>query len=364
MIKFILILAGIILFIIISVVNDAKSKENKLESAFKMKSDEKTDYKDDALLLLSILKDIVNCSDSKIFSETEKERIRKKWLSIEENQLFKSCSNSKDIFPIQKDGIETPEVNWIKKKDNMQLTEAVNLYIEMKEYINYCESDEDFDCPWIWYFKTTFFVTEEDVQLSNDEKEEFIKKCRTNNIHIVKHPKEFEFIDIFDSTKYELVYFYGWGSADDAATYVYYDLKKIDSEAKTDKEKLSDKILNKMLNSYSNKEYFNDASLNQINMKIPLDEKRLYFLTVYVDDTTGLIKKFSFDIEAAYDTHYEFDVYGAEKLRNSLISRLPDINRNIDEALNTLLKEYLNKYNGSLLISLIKSISTAVFHFD
>lgn len=83
MIKFILILAGIILFIIIPVVNDAKSKENKSESAFKMKSDEKTDYKDDALLLLSILKDNVNCFDSKIFSETEKERLRKKWLSIE-----------------------------------------------------------------------------------------------------------------------------------------------------------------------------------------------------------------------------------------------------------------------------------------
>lgn len=336
---------------------------------------QKTDYKEDSFLLLSILKDNIDCSGSEMFNEAEEERCNKKFLSIEENQIFKSCSYS-DIFPIESDGGETPDINWVKVNENMQLAEAVNLYIEMKEYLNHFKFNkfteyfrskcfiESFDFSSMWCYKTTFFVTEKDVQLPADEKDEFIKKCRMNNVHIVKHPKEFEFIDVFDSIKYILYYHTYPGSADDAATYADYTLKKIDSKAKTDKEKLSDKILNGILQSYCDKKYYYDISLNQINIKITLDKERLYFLTVYVNASAGLINKFSFDIEAASDTHYEFDLSGAEKLRGMCIARLPDVNRYYDKSLDNLMKEYLSKCDGLLLESLVGSISTAVFHFD
>lgn len=339
---------------------------------------QKTDYKEDSFLLLSILKDNIDCSDSKVFNEAEGEKCNKQFLSIEENQIFKSCSYS-DIFPIESDGGETPDINWIKANENMQLAEAVNLYIEMKEYLNHFKFNklteyleyfrskcfiESFDFSLMWCYKTTFFVTEKDVQLPADEKDEFIKKCRMNNVHIVKHPKEFEFIDVFDLTKYILDYYTYPGSADDAATYADYTLKKIDSEVKPDKEKLSDKILNGILHSYCDKEYYHDISLNQINIKIPLDNERLYFLTVYVNASTGLINKFSFDIEEAADTHYEFDLSGAEKLREMCIARLSDVNRYYDKSLDNLMKEYLRKCDGLSLESLVSGISTAVFHFD
>lgn len=133
---------------------------------------------------------------------------------------------------------------------------------------------------------------------------------------------------------------------------------------KTSEEKLSDKILNGILQSYCNKEYYHDISLNQINIKIPLDNERLYFLTVYVNASTGLINKFSFDIEEAADTHYEFDLSGAEKLREMCIARLSDFNRYYDKSLDNLMKEYLRKCDGLSLESLVSGISTAVFHFD
>ncbi len=339
---------------------------------------QKTDYKEDSFLLLSILKDNIDCSDSEMFNEAEEEKYNKKFLSIEENQIFKRCSYS-DIFPVESDGGEEPDINWVKVNENMQFDEAVNLYIEMKEYLNHFNFNgfteyleyfrskcfiESFDFSLMWCYKTTFFVTEKDVQFPADEKDEFIKKCRMNNVHIVKHPKEFEFIDVFDLTKYILDYYTYPGSADDAATYADYTLKKIDSEVKPDKEKLSDKILNGILHSYCDKEYYHDISLNQINIKIPLDNERLYFLTVYVNASTGLINKFSFDIEEAADTHYEFDLSGAEKLREMCIARLSDVNRYYDKSLDNLMKEYLRKCDGLSLESLVSGISTAVFHFD
>lgn len=380
---------GIILLVnsLMNLMNNIKAsktvEENEMHQDMQTESEsnkvefQETDYKEDSFLLLSILKDNANCSVSEIFSETEEEKFNKKFLSIEENQIFKRCSYS-DIFQVESDGGETPDIYWVMVNENMQFTEAVNLYIEMKEYLNHFKFNgfteyleyfrskcfiESFDFSLMWCDKTTFFVTEEDVQLPSDKKDEFIKKCRMNNVHIVKHPKEFEFIDVFDSKKYILDYYTYPGSADDAATYADYTLKKIDSEVKTDKEKLSDKILNGILHSYCDKKYYHDILLNQINIKIPLDKERLYFFTVYVNASTGLINKFSFDIEAASDTHYEFDLSGAEKLREMCIESLPD-NRYYNQSLDKLMIEYLSKCDGSSLESLVRSISTAVFHFD
>lgn len=387
---FVIIVGSIILLVksLMNLINNIKAsktvEENEMRQDMQTESEsnkaefQKTDYKEDSFLLLSILKDNANCSDSEVFNEAEDEMFSKKFLSIKENQIFKRCSYS-DIFPVKSDGGDTPDINWVKVNENMQLAEAVNMYIEMKEYLNHFKLNrftecleyfrskcfiESFDFSLMWCYKTTFFVTEKDVKLPADVKDEFIKKCRMNNVRIVKQPKKFEFIDVFDSTKYILDYYTYPGSADDAATYADYTLKKIDSEVKTAKEKLSDKILNGILQSYCGKKYYHDISLNQINIKIPLDKLRLYFLTVYVNASTGLINKFSLDVEAASNTHYEFDLSGAEVLRGMCIARLSDVNRYYDKSLDNLMKEYLRKCDGSLLESLVSGISTAVFHFD
>lgn len=105
-----------------------------------------------------------------------------------------------------------------------------------------------------------------------------------------------------------------------------------------------------------------------INIRIPIDKNSLYFLTVRINASTGMIKKFSFDIESASDTHYEFDIFGAVKIREMCILNLHDskydYKYNYEKPLDALMSEYLSKQGESSLISLIESIATAVFHLD
>lgn len=329
-----------------------------------------TNYNEDSLLLLSQLKDKIGGSKTQILTDEEKSKLEEK-LSDAIHNVFINRLFQDDICVYQgDDGTYPPDGNWIQLKENVNLIDAVKLYLELKYYVQTYKDIESIHAfsTWepyrIWLPSITFFILEDDIDLSDKGKEELLNLCQPNNIHIVSHTEEFEFVDIFDFTKYILNWNEVSCGVDLSGTKIFYHLVKIDSEVKTAKEKQSDKILNGILQSYCDKKYYHDVSLNQINIKIPLDKERLYFLTVYVNTSTGLINNFSFDIEAVSDTHYEFDLSGAEVLRGMCIARLPDVNRYYDKSLDNLMKEYLRKCDGSLLESLVSGISTAVFYFD
>ena len=48
-----------------------------------------------------------------------------------------------------------------------------------------------------------------------------------------------------------------------------------------------------------------DGSLKHYRKRIPLDDKRLYFLSVFYE-SGGIVKKYSLDVESASDSHTEF----------------------------------------------------------
>ncbi|MGN1421692.1 MAG: hypothetical protein ACI4XC_09270 [Eubacterium sp.] len=291
---------------------------------------------------------------------------------IKENGLF--FENRYSAFSKVYDGIESkPEINWIKLKENADLNDAVDYYIDIKKYIDSYSANRlciyrDTYYNFHWLYNTTFLVlNDKKSELTDEEKNSLFEKCNENNIYIVKQNHD-EFTDLFTSTKYTLICSTIPGMADDAATYALYNLMKIYNEEITREEKISEKILYQLLNysrssGVDSAEYIEDISLNQINMQIQLDKSRLYFLSVYVNASNGMIKHFSFDIESASDTHYEFDLNGAELLINRMIS-VSDDEYASHKSISELMINYMNSFGESSLINLIRGVATAVFHFD
>lgn len=76
-----------------------------------------------------------------------------------------------------------------------------------------------------------------------------------------------------------------------------------------------------------------DVSLKHYRKRIPLDDKRLHFLSVFYK-MDGMVEKFSFDVEDASDMHIEFGAEG-EKI---LVKKL-DPNRSLPEILADVAKE-------------------------
>lgn len=290
---------------------------------------------------------------------------------IKENDLFFETGYS--AFSEMYDGIESkPNVNWIKLRENTDLNDAVDYYIDVKKHIDSysvnrrCIFLDTHNIQW-WYNITFLVLNENKSELTNEEKNSLFEKCKENNIYIVKQNLD-EFTDLFTSTKYTLICSTIPGMADDAATYAEYDLIKTYNDETTREEKVSEKILYQLLISSENSgvgsaQYREDVSLNQINMQIQLNESRLYFLSVYVNASNGMIKHFSFDIESASDTHYEFDLNGAERLINRMISVSGDEFAS-HKSISKLMINYMNSFGESSLINLIRGVATAVFHFD
>lgn len=351
-----------------------------------------THYAEDSLLLLTYIKEKCNCFEPDTLTENEKEQLEKR-IDNAVNNIFvnRLTHNSICIEPPSDDGIARyPYGNWIEVKESIKLKDAINLYLELKEcvknkdeikldYVEYSrkyfeEKYEEKIHLWdkyeIWRANLTFFIVDKDFDLS-DIDDEFAEKLKSNNIHLVTQKNDFEFADIFNSVKYILDYYDEPCGVDWSGTNRYYNLKKLDSQAKSYETKLSENFLCKiLLNSIEaeryyrvSTEYFNDVSLNQINIRIQLDKNRLYFLTVYVNASSGIIKGFSFDIEEANDIHYEFDIYSAEVIRKICILNLHDSNYNHKESLNVLLSKYLNEYGVSSLIRLVEKGSFS-FHYD
>ena len=91
--------------------------------------------------------------------------------------------------------------------------------------------------------------------------------------------------------------------------------------------------------------------------RINLDEIRLFYLTVH-DDENGNITKYSLDIEAANDMHYEFSPKQNEIICNRISKEL-GISSNLDTA--DLMRKYLTVKSNGYLISLVSDNCTVQY---
>ena len=93
--------------------------------------------------------------------------------------------------------------------------------------------------------------------------------------------------------------------------------------------------------------------------RINLDELRLFYLTVH-DDENGNITKYSLDIEAANDMHYEFSPKQKEIICNRISKEL-GISSNLDTA--DLMRKYLTVKSNGYLISLVSDTCTVQYFY-
>lgn len=94
--------------------------------------------------------------------------------------------------------------------------------------------------------------------------------------------------------------------------------------------------------------------INCYRKSIPLEETRLYFLTIFYNDS-GILN-YSFDVEAASDSHYEFDEAAGETIRKAL-----DPSVSLPEAL----MEFMSCRNDWDFIELLGSLGLSYqsFHY-
>lgn len=93
--------------------------------------------------------------------------------------------------------------------------------------------------------------------------------------------------------------------------------------------------------------------------RINLDELRLFYLTVH-DDENGNITKYSLDIEAANDMHYEFSPKQNEIICNRISKEL-GISSNLDTA--DLMRKYLTVKSNGYLNSLVSDNCTVQYFY-
>lgn len=97
-------------------------------------------------------------------------------------------------------------------------------------------------------------------------------------------------------------------------------------------------------------------SMNE-KIRIALDEKNLYFLSIYhYKGNSLLIDRYVLDVEAAFDSHYEFDEKGCKAICKPM-GYLPS-------AIGNALRKYLENNGGAALESLVKSVCTKQYHYD
>ena len=99
-----------------------------------------------------------------------------------------------------------------------------------------------------------------------------------------------------------------------------------------------------------------DASADQWRLRIQLDDRGIWFLSVFVN-STGSLDKYSLDKELASDSHYIFsDEIGVRKK----LYRPGDNCRCFDD----ILIRYVKQYGGEALLDELYPYITAQYHFD
>ena len=99
-----------------------------------------------------------------------------------------------------------------------------------------------------------------------------------------------------------------------------------------------------------------DASADHWQLRIQLDDKGIWFLSVFVN-STGSLEEYSLDKELASDSHYIFsDEIGVRKK----LYRPGDNCRCFDD----ILIRYVKQYGGEALLDELYPYITAQYHFD
>lgn len=99
-----------------------------------------------------------------------------------------------------------------------------------------------------------------------------------------------------------------------------------------------------------------DASADHWQLRIQLDDKGIWFLSVFVN-STGSLEEYSLDKELASDSHYIFsDEIGVRKK----LYRPGDNCRCFDD----ILIRYVKQYGGEALLNELYPYITAQYHFD
>lgn len=98
-----------------------------------------------------------------------------------------------------------------------------------------------------------------------------------------------------------------------------------------------------------------DKSMEKWRLRIQLDSKRQWFLSVFVRDD-GRFEKYSLDKETANDSHY---VFTNEQVIRKNIYAPGDENKYFHE----ILARYVQANGGEALLSQIMPYVTAQFHF-
>lgn len=144
---------------------------------------------------------------------------------------FYDCED--EILVYKADGVEQdPKTNWIRLNDDKKIEKALIQYAYVKDYFN--EHDSyifDFfkynKLALVWLWSNTFLtINGEEIKLSKKKREKIISLCKENGITVVSQNKNI-FTDVFTADRYMLSSYTYPGSADDAATYVQYNLKKV-----------------------------------------------------------------------------------------------------------------------------------------
>ena len=163
-------------------------------------------------------------------------------LLAETADLFEDITDQ--MVPYRQDGISGNACycNYLRLKDGVPVTEAVEKYIAVLELLNllvkestgelsrsklvlfhgHClMEDPNKEHLKSWYWDETFFyAVKSNLPASEKELEPLLERCRMNRIHIICNSLSLTENKTFhiDSGEY-------WGSVDDAATYVSYTLR-------------------------------------------------------------------------------------------------------------------------------------------
>lgn len=99
-----------------------------------------------------------------------------------------------------------------------------------------------------------------------------------------------------------------------------------------------------------------DTCMENWRMRIQLDEERVWFLSVFINED-HTFHKFSLDKEVASDSHYEFKAEA--EIRKILYQKGDE-----DKFLHEILIAFLKNQSGEKLLAVLRPYITAQYHFD
>lgn len=138
-----------------------------------------------------------------------------------------------EIIEYKADGVkERPHTNWIRLNNDKEIEKALLQYAYVKAYFAEHNSNIfDFTkynrLALSWFWDSTFLIINgEELNLSDEKKEKILSLCKENAVTIVFQKKNV-FTDVFTFERYILKSYESRGMADDAATYIVYELNKV-----------------------------------------------------------------------------------------------------------------------------------------